>query len=238
MSELATAGLDTIAVRVPDHPVAQRHSRGVRQAGRRAVGQSLRPCVADRPPRMCWPTSTGRIDLIVDGGPTRGRRRIDDRGLPRRSRACCVPAASRASRYRERARRAARGAIGRDRGRERRSRRGNWRRTTRRARGCASTPGRQRPARRCLRSAPGCPKEPRAPWRSSASRQRAISSKRPPICSRICARSMPPELIRIAVMPIPHEVSAKRSTTVCAARRRRGALAGNLAVVVMTSLAS
>ena len=33
----------------------------------------------------------------------------------------------------------------------------------------------------------------------------AISSKPPPTCSRICARSMPPARNAIAVMPIPNE---------------------------------
>ncbi len=68
VSELATAGLDTVAVRIPAHPVAQ------------AILQALgRPIVAPSANRSghVSPTTAahvlhdldGRIDLIVDGGP-------------------------------------------------------------------------------------------------------------------------------------------------------------------------
>ncbi len=68
VSELATAGLDTVAVRIPAHPVAQ------------AILQTLgRPIVAPSANRSghVSPTTAahvlhdldGRIDLIVDGGP-------------------------------------------------------------------------------------------------------------------------------------------------------------------------
>ena len=57
VSELATAGLDSIAVRVPDHRDRARSAEGVRQAGGRAVGQPVRPCVADTRPSTCAPTS-------------------------------------------------------------------------------------------------------------------------------------------------------------------------------------
>jgi L-threonylcarbamoyladenylate synthase len=70
VAELACAGLDSIAVRVPDHPVA------------RAILAALgRPVVAPSANRSghVSPTTAqhvladlrGRIDLIVDGGPTR-----------------------------------------------------------------------------------------------------------------------------------------------------------------------
>jgi L-threonylcarbamoyladenylate synthase len=70
VADLATAGLDTIAVRVPDHPVAQEL---LVAAGRPIVAPS-----ANRSGHVS-PTSAahvltdlgGRIDLIVDGGPTR-----------------------------------------------------------------------------------------------------------------------------------------------------------------------
>jgi L-threonylcarbamoyladenylate synthase len=69
VAELATAGLDTIAVRVPDHPVA-----------RALLAVFGRPIVAPSANRSghVSPTTAqhvladlrGRIDLIVDGGPT------------------------------------------------------------------------------------------------------------------------------------------------------------------------
>ena len=69
VAELATAGLDTIAVRVPEHPVAQK-----------SWPRSARPVVAPSANRSghVSPTTAahvladlgGRIDLIVDGGAT------------------------------------------------------------------------------------------------------------------------------------------------------------------------
>jgi L-threonylcarbamoyladenylate synthase len=70
VAELATAGLDTIAVRVPDHPVAR--------ALIAAVGRPLVAPSANRSGHVS-PTSAGHvaadlggtIDLIIDGGATR-----------------------------------------------------------------------------------------------------------------------------------------------------------------------
>jgi L-threonylcarbamoyladenylate synthase len=69
VSQLATAGLDTIAVRVPDHPVA-----------REILAAFAGPVVAPSANRSghVSPTNAahvladlrGRIDLVVDGGPT------------------------------------------------------------------------------------------------------------------------------------------------------------------------
>jgi L-threonylcarbamoyladenylate synthase len=69
VSELATAGLDSIAVRVPDHPVA-----------RQLIGAFGKPIVAPSANRSghVSPTTAahvladlrGQIDLLVDGGPT------------------------------------------------------------------------------------------------------------------------------------------------------------------------
>jgi L-threonylcarbamoyladenylate synthase len=69
VAELATAGLDTIAVRVPSHPVARDILR--------ALG---RPVVAPSANRSGYVSPTtaqhvladlrGRIDLVIDGGPT------------------------------------------------------------------------------------------------------------------------------------------------------------------------
>ena len=69
VAELATAGLDSIAVRVPDHPVA----RAIIEAfGKPVVAPS-----ANRSGHVSPTTAAhvladlrGRIDLIVDGGPT------------------------------------------------------------------------------------------------------------------------------------------------------------------------
>ena len=68
MAELATAGLDSIAVRVPDHPVARDILRAF---GRPVVAPS-----ANRSGHVSPTTAAhvladlgGRIDLIVDGGP-------------------------------------------------------------------------------------------------------------------------------------------------------------------------
>jgi L-threonylcarbamoyladenylate synthase len=70
VAQLATAGLDTIAVRVPDHPVA-----------RALIAAAGRPLVAPSGNRSghVSPTSAthvaadlgGSVDLIIDGGPTR-----------------------------------------------------------------------------------------------------------------------------------------------------------------------
>src|SRR5580693_4675622 len=69
VAELATAGLDTIAVRVPAHEVAQKILRGF---GRPVVAPS-----ANRSGHVSPTTAAhvladlgGRIDLIVDGGAT------------------------------------------------------------------------------------------------------------------------------------------------------------------------
>src|SRR6202008_2786812 len=69
VAELATAGLDSIAVRLPDHAVAQ--------AILTALGRPIGAPSADRAGHVSPTTAApvladlrGRIDLIVDGGPT------------------------------------------------------------------------------------------------------------------------------------------------------------------------
>lgn len=69
VAELATAGLDTIAVRVPDHPVAR--------ALIEAVGRPLVAPSANRSGHVSPTTAAhvaadlnGRVDLILDAGPT------------------------------------------------------------------------------------------------------------------------------------------------------------------------
>jgi L-threonylcarbamoyladenylate synthase len=69
VADLATAGLDTIALRVPDHPVA----RGILAS----FGKPIVAPSANRSGHVSPTTAahvladlSGRIDLIVDGGPT------------------------------------------------------------------------------------------------------------------------------------------------------------------------
>lgn len=63
-----TAGLETVAVRVPDHPVALAI---IRRSGRPVAAPSAnrsgRPSPTEA--RHVWEDLRGRIDLIVDGGP-------------------------------------------------------------------------------------------------------------------------------------------------------------------------
>jgi L-threonylcarbamoyladenylate synthase len=68
VAELATAGLDTVAVRVPAHPVARDILRAF---GRPVVAPSANLSGHVSPTRAEHVASdlSGRIDLIVDGGP-------------------------------------------------------------------------------------------------------------------------------------------------------------------------
>jgi L-threonylcarbamoyladenylate synthase len=68
VAELATAGLDTVAIRVPDHPVAQAILRAF---GRAVVAPSanLSGHVSPTTAAHVAADLAGRIDLIVDGGP-------------------------------------------------------------------------------------------------------------------------------------------------------------------------
>src|SRR5205085_633428 len=70
VSELATAGLDSIAVRVPDHPVA----RDIQKAlGKPVVAPSANRSghVSPTTAQHVLADLEARVDLIVDGGPTR-----------------------------------------------------------------------------------------------------------------------------------------------------------------------
>lgn len=69
VSELATAGLDTIAVRVPKHPVARDLLRAF---GGAIVAPSANRSghVSPTTARHVMEDLNGRIDLILDGGPT------------------------------------------------------------------------------------------------------------------------------------------------------------------------
>ncbi|MBI5260694.1 MAG: threonylcarbamoyl-AMP synthase [Bradyrhizobium sp.] len=68
VAELATAGLDTIAIRIPAHPVAQAILRAF---GRPVVAPSANISGHVSPTRAAHVQSdlAGKIDLIVDGGP-------------------------------------------------------------------------------------------------------------------------------------------------------------------------
>jgi len=68
VSDLATAGLDTIAVRVPDHPVAQDVLRAL---GKPVVAPSANQSGNVSPTTAAHVLAdlAGRIDLIIDGGP-------------------------------------------------------------------------------------------------------------------------------------------------------------------------
>ena len=68
VSDLATAGLDTIAVRVPAHPVA----RGILRAFKKPVvapSANLSGHISPTTAAHVLNDLNGRIDLIVDGGP-------------------------------------------------------------------------------------------------------------------------------------------------------------------------
>ena len=69
LSLLVSAGLDTVALRAPSHPVP--HWRCCSEAGRPvagAVGQSVRP--GQSPPRAAHVAEGlgGKVDFILDGG--------------------------------------------------------------------------------------------------------------------------------------------------------------------------
>jgi L-threonylcarbamoyladenylate synthase len=68
VAELATAGLDTIALRVPDHPIARDILRAL---GRPVVAPSANRSghVSPTTAQHVLGDLAGRIDLIVDGGP-------------------------------------------------------------------------------------------------------------------------------------------------------------------------
>jgi L-threonylcarbamoyladenylate synthase len=69
VAELATAGLETIALRVPDHPVAQAL---IVATGRPLVAPSANRSGHVSPTTVAHVAADlgGRIDLILDGGPT------------------------------------------------------------------------------------------------------------------------------------------------------------------------
>ncbi len=162
VADLATAGLDSIAVRVPAHPIAQDI---LRNFGGPVVAPS-----ANRSGHVSPTTAAhvladldGRVDLIVDGGATpvgvestivacldrRAGAAAARRRAARSDRAHVGPAARRRA-----------GAM-RTAKMRRRARRACWSRTMRRARRCGSTRKRSRPAKLCWLSGRRSPKAPR-----------------------------------------------------------------------------
>ena len=153
VAELATAGLDSIAVRVPHHAVAQKILA--------AFGRPIVAPSANRSGHVSPTTAAhvladlrGRIDLIVDGGAT-------PVGLESTIVACLdAPTAAAAGRPAARGDRArARPTAGRPARRHgqrtmRRSRPACSRPITRRARRCGSMPSASRPAKRLLAFGP------------------------------------------------------------------------------------
>ncbi len=97
VAELATAGLDSIAVRVPDHPVA----RDILAAlGRPVVAPSANRSghVSPTTAQHVLADLRGRIDLIVDGGADARSGWSPPSSPASASRCCCGPAACRAQR--------------------------------------------------------------------------------------------------------------------------------------------
>ncbi len=141
VSDLATAGLDSIAVRVPDHPVAR--------ALIAAFGKPIVAPSANRSGHVSPTTAAhvladlrGQIDLVVDGGPTKRWGGIHHRRLPGRADAAAPGRAGARGRH-EAARTSAGGsAADGNGGRERSAARARacWPRITRQRRGCGSRP--------------------------------------------------------------------------------------------------
>ena len=152
VADLATAGLDTIAVRVPAHKVA----RDILAAfGKPVVAPSANRSGHVSPTRAEHVEADlgGRIDLIIDGGATPVGVEFDDRRLPRRA----GPAAARAA-CRGRRSSASLGVCSpMPHGRRQRATRSHPAcslPTMRRAHGRGSMPAASRPGKPCLPSGP------------------------------------------------------------------------------------
>ena len=91
IAALVTAGLPTIALRVPAHPAMQALLAATGRPLAAPSANASRAASARRVPRMSPPASGERIPLIVDGGPCERGHRIDHR---RRDRRPAAPAAA------------------------------------------------------------------------------------------------------------------------------------------------
>ncbi len=200
VSLLARAGLDTLALRVPDHPVGPRADRGGRAAAGGALGQPLRPRQSDD--RRPCPRRSRRPDRL---DPRRRAfaawPRIDHRRLSR-GRADAAASGRASRRRRSRPRSGAGWPIRRSRRAARPTRRGNSPRIMRRTRRLrlGAVDDRRATRRRSISAA--CWPARRAA-RASIFRRPATSSRRRRICSPICGRSTHPARRAIAVAPIP-----------------------------------
>ena len=153
VADLATAGLDTVAIRVPAHPVARDILRAF---GGPVVAPSANLSGHVSPTTAAHVQSdlAGRIDLIVDGGAVAvgvestivGCFDATDAAASRRRAARARSSACSAARWCSRPRMPTATAASR-------WRRACWPRITRRARRCGSMPKASSPARRCWRSA-------------------------------------------------------------------------------------
>ena len=222
LSLLASAGLDTVALRVPAHPVAQ--------ALLRAAGRPVAAPSANRSGRVS-PTTAAHVAAELGdrvGADPRWRALPDrhriDRARPdrRERRCCCAPAASPSKQLRRRARAPIAAA---DRPTRAALPRAARRAITRRACRCGSTRRRPGRARRCSPS--GRRRRPASP-RCCGSAATAISPRRRPTCSRCCARLDRPDFTGIAVMPIPGARARPRDQRPAAPRRRAALVVQNL----------
>ena len=68
-SRVATGGLDTVGLRVPDHPLALELLAAFGGGDRRAVGQPVRPGESDDRRCRAHAISARDVDLVLDGGP-------------------------------------------------------------------------------------------------------------------------------------------------------------------------
>ena len=223
VAELATAGLDTIAVRVPDHPVA-----------RDILSSFGRPVVAPSANRSghVSPTTAqhvladlrGRIDLIVDGGPTPVGLEstiVACLGEPMLLRPGALPRAE-IERIVDRSPRHRLAPTRQPMRRSRRSRPASSPRTMRRGRDCGSMRRACNAGEALLAFGPALPAgAERAARVLNLSSRGDLIEAAANLFSHLRALDAP-GVTMIAVMPVPHEGWAKRSTTGWRARPRRG----------------
>ena len=152
VSDLALAGLDSVAVRVPAHPVRAGAACGIRRPGGGAFRQPLRTCLADQR-RACARRFARPHRPHHRRRPVRGRSGIDDRVLPRRA---GFAAARRTAARGHRARARTRFAAARRR-MKRRWRPACWHRITRPRPGSGSMLRLYAPAKRCSHSGRSLP---------------------------------------------------------------------------------
>ena len=207
VADLATAGLDSIAVRVPDHPVA----RDILAAfGRPVVAPSANRSghVSPTTAQHVLADLRGRIDLIVDGGATPvgvESTIVACLGEPVLLRPGGVPRAAIERVLGRRARRSA-AAARRPTKAKRRSRPASSPRTTRRAARCGSMRRACRARRGAARLRPAdCPRAPSARRACSTCRARGdLIEAAANLFSHLRALDAA-GAAAIAVMPVPHE---------------------------------